>query len=90
MARWASHSRTEAYRWWNSHISQVGNPECRPEVVIPQVAQTVWAKMCPLFLLFVIDDQDSRVYWESIQSVVLMFDASKNTPNPLSHFPEFI
>jgi hypothetical protein len=90
MARRSPQSKAEAFHWWNSHLSQVGNLECRPEVVIPQVAQSVWAKICPLFLLFVIDDQDCRVYWESIQSVVAMFDTSRTTPNPLSHFPEFI
>jgi hypothetical protein len=84
------HFRSAAYRWWNSQIDDAVSLDSIPEIVLPQVARSVWGTICPLFLLFVIDEQDVQTYWESIQSVVSMFDSSRDIPNPLAHFPEFI
>lgn len=80
-----------AYQWWNSQISQIKNLNQSPEVVLPSEAHEIWSKICPIFLLFVIDEQDVRTYWESIQTIVKMFISDQVTvPNPISHFPEFI
>lgn len=80
-----------AYQWWNSQISHVNNLNQIPEVVLPNEAHEIWSKICPIFLLFVIDEQDVRTYWESIQTIVNMFLSDQTTvPNPISHFPEFI
>ena len=80
-----------AYRWWNSQIPNVKNLNQPPEVVLPNDAHEIWSKICPLFLLFVLDEQDVQVYWESIQTIVNMFVGDQVTvPNPISKFPDFI
>lgn len=90
----SSDQRTEdclAYQWWNSQISCIKNLNQQPEVVLPSEAHEIWSKICPIFLLFVIDEQDVRTYWESIQTIVNMFVSDQiSVPNPISHFPEFI
>lgn len=79
-----------AYEWWNSQIIGKTNLNDAPQIVLPSEAQKIWSKICPLFLLFVIDEQNPRNYWESIQIIVNMFTTNGKVPNPLSHFPEFI
>lgn len=79
----------DAYRWWNSHISGA-DLDSPPVLVLPDIAHCVFAKICPVLLLFVIDEQDAGLYWESIQSIVQMFDRSGTVPNPLTHFSDFI
>jgi hypothetical protein len=43
-----------------------------------------------MFLLFVINEQDTRSYWESVHSIVAMFDSTSDIPHPLTDFPQFI
>ena len=80
----------DAYQWWNKNAPDVKNIFDPPEIVLPNIAHSIWSKICPIFLLFVIDEQDSKNYWESIQTIVEMFSDEKNVPNPISHFPEFL
>jgi hypothetical protein len=78
----------EAFAWWNSQVHTY--PHRIPEVVIPEIANTVWSKLCPMCLLFVINEQDTRAYWESVHSIVAMFDSTPEIPHPLTDFPKFI
>ncbi|OHS92726.1 hypothetical protein TRFO_40945 [Tritrichomonas foetus] len=79
-----------AYQWWNSQLEDITDLNTPPEIVLPHVAHKIWSKICPIFLLFVIDEQEARNYWDSIQTIVTMFSEDQEIPNPLSHFPEFL
>jgi hypothetical protein len=81
---------SDAFRWWNAHVGTHDNPNNPPSLVLPKCARTAWSRICPIFLLFVIDESDLQTYWESIQSIVLMFDHEKKVPNPVTRFPAFI
>lgn len=82
--------KNEAYKWWNNQIDRVTNKYSSPEVVLPTIARPIWSKICPIFLLFVLDEQDVQKYWESIHSITSLFGNDKNIPNPLNNFPGFI
>jgi hypothetical protein len=79
-----------AYQWWNTHLSTPCDPNRPPELVVPSIARSVWSNICPIFLLFVVNENDVQKYWESIHAIVTMFDPQKNIPNPILCFPQFI
>ena len=79
----------DAYRWWNAQVAGA-DLDSPPQVVLPHIAHSIFGQICPVFLLFVIDQHDIQHYWESVQGIVEMFDKSGAVPNPLTHFPEFI
>jgi hypothetical protein len=80
----------DAYQWWNSHLSVQFEVDRPPELVIPSVARSVWAQTCPIFLLFVINENDVQKYWDSIHAITAMFDPLKTLPSPVVNFPQFI
>jgi hypothetical protein len=80
----------EAYRWWNSQLRDKDDPDAPPTILIPRAARSVWSHLCPIFLLFVIDESDLQSYWEAIQAILLMFDPLKDVPHPIASFPAFI
>jgi hypothetical protein len=86
----ASGTKLEAYRWWNAQLPFTTNLDTTPELVEPEIAHSVWSKICPIFLLFVLDERDAGSYWNAIFAIVSMFDLTKNVPHPIGRFPDFV
>lgn len=83
-------SPTEAYKWWNTMINPLKSDISPPKCISPKEATEVWKKNFPIFLFLTCDDLSLDKYWNKIVEIISPFSISKDIPNPITSFPEFI
>lgn len=83
-------SPSEAYRWWNTSINPSNNSDAPPKCILPKEASLIWKKLFPILLFLGQDTLPLNQYWGQIVKIVSPLCKSKDIPDPISSFPDFV